>query len=301
MLILPTPFVRSWPDHEGAPAGVVLPAGDALTREWPTDAHFVAYSAERRLSGRAIEHGPVRVGALVLDVDGPDHGRTPEWDAALLEKAGGLPGAPFGYFTRGGARFLWRLAQPFVVADVDDAEAWARFYLLAAVEVAAVTGIVADPACSDWTRLYRLPHATRDGAVQRHGWVCGSPTSIGTWPGVTLSEAEATTALGWLSAQSPAWARRACRLAPPRPRRRVEARGDGGRALRWAAERVAGAGAGDRNAELFRRGRFLAGLVQRGELGAEEAATALVDAGKAAGLTQREAARTVRSALRGAA
>lgn len=302
LLVLESPFVRSWPDYEDAPMGLVTDAADAFTREWPTDAHFTAYEAERRLSSRAIEHGPVRLGWLVLDADGPDHGATPAWRAALTEQSAGLPAGCFGYHTRGGARFVWRLAEPFAVAAEADGAEWSRRYLLAGAAVAALTGIVADPACHDWTRLYRLPHATRDGVVQAHGWVCGRPTAIGTWAAPGLSSAELTDALAWLSAKSEAWKRRASRLAPPaEARRRVPSTGNGSQAVRWAAERVAGAGTGDRNAELFRRGRFLAGLVARGEVGAEEARAALVEAARAAGLAAHEARRTVASALRGAA
>lgn len=164
---------------------------DAFTREWPTDAHFQPLSAPAgapvaRLSADSLPllSAPPRVVALVLDVDGPAHGRTPEWDAEIVEGARKLPGRPFGYWTRGGARFVWRLDTP---APIDG---WSVFYLDALARVKAVSGIAGDQGCTEWQRLYRLPHATRDGEPQRRGWICGHPAEIGTWNAPEVSESD---------------------------------------------------------------------------------------------------------------
>jgi len=306
LLVFADKYARSWPAHERGDAPQSLEIVDAFTREFATDAHLVAYSLpedapRRRLHSDALEllTAPPLMVLLVVDVDPAGHVATNRWREDTRTRAGYLLGDPFGYFTRGGARFVWRI-DPHAITDAD---AWARWYLLALIAIAAMSGIVADPACCDWTRMYRLPHATRDGEPQRHGWVCGSPDTIGTWTAPNMSPADTLATLGWLAAQSTAWTRRAVRLAPPAPRpmRAINATGDGSRALRWAVSQVAAHGKGDRNTELFRRTRWLAGLVQRGELAAADVDRAMVDAGIAAGLRVAEVRRTVRSALKGAA
>ena len=43
-----------------------------------------------------------------------------------------------------------------------DKEAWRERYRRELLYLARRFGIEGDPACADWTRLYRLPHTTRD-------------------------------------------------------------------------------------------------------------------------------------------
>lgn len=297
ILVVADRYVPAWPGRD-VPA-MAVDVWDAMTRAWPTDAHHTAYAPAtdppRRLSLAGIEQvGGVRMVLLLVDVDGPDHGRTREWDADVRERVARLPGAPWAFWTRGGARIVYAIDR--VVTDADD---WARWYLLALVAVAHMTGIIGDPACADPTRLYRLPHATRDGELQRLGWILGAPTAIGPWPDVELEEADLLGTLGVLETTVPAWRRRAERLSPRRvavaPPATVGA--DGERALAWAAERVAGAGKGDRNAELFRRARWIGGLVDRGELARDRATHVLAEAAGRAGLGAAEARRTIASAI----
>jgi hypothetical protein len=60
------------------------------------------------------------------------------------------------YATRHGYRLFWRLGQPL---DVRFFESLTSQF----IEHLRAEGIEADPACTDWTRLFRLPHATPEG------------------------------------------------------------------------------------------------------------------------------------------
>jgi hypothetical protein len=77
--------------------------------------------------------------------------------------------------------------------------------------------------------------------------------------------------------------------------------GRAGRAIDGALRRVAGANEGERNAILFWGACRLAERVRSGDLSASEAEALLVQAGRAAGLSEPEARATVRSAMRRAA
>jgi hypothetical protein len=300
MVILRDRYVPAWPRQE-APA-YALPIAAALSRAYTTDAHFAAYAPAtdpvRRLSLEGFARlGAVRMILFVVDIDPAGHGRSPEWDADVRERIERLPGEPFGYWTRGGARVVYALDRE--VTDPDD---WTRWYLRQLVAIAHLTGIAADPACSDPTRLFRMPHATRDGELQRLGWIRGGPSAIGRWTDVELEEADLLATLGALEVSSVAWRRRAERLSPkrepaPPPPPAFGRRPDASRALRFAAEKVAGAGQGDRNAELFRRCRWLAGLVARGEVSRGEVVAEMTRAARAAGLGPAETRRTIESAL----
>ena len=68
---------------------------------------------------------------------------------------------PYYYETRGGGRIVYVQAEPTVLRSQADAIAWRQEYAIAVAHLARVFGIVADPACSDWQRHYRLPRATR--------------------------------------------------------------------------------------------------------------------------------------------
>lgn len=81
----------------------------------------------------------------------------------------------------------------------------------------------------------------------------------------------------------------------------VSRSGRAGRAIDGALRRVADASEGERNQILFWAACRLAERVRSGELSASEAETLLVQAGRAAGLTELEARATVRSAMRGRA
>lgn len=176
--------LRAWPKHDDGGPATYRPAGIALRARYSTDAHTAAYSVERvprRLDktspGYLLDGAPlvVRMGFLLVDVDGADHKADSAWregEGAKVERAlAELPGG-FSYQTRGGYRLVWRLMAPFPIASDTDAAAWKLTYWRALLLLSRRFGIVGDPACADWTRLYRLPHATRDPG--------GSPEALPT-------------------------------------------------------------------------------------------------------------------------
>ncbi len=174
ILVTATKFRSSWPKQEGKKAPepfLWCRMGEALHDTFSTDAHFVAYyynAIERqhyRLRKESLEHisrPPVML-YLVIDVDSSaahaGSGRaTDEWWQAEVVKVSRLierhPGA-FVYRTRGGYRIVYRLipARPI--------KGWATYYLRVITYLQSQFGILGDDNCKDWTRLFRLPHATR--------------------------------------------------------------------------------------------------------------------------------------------
>lgn len=187
---------------EGHPAAGrlrVASLAEALLAEYRTDAHVVAYAADdsptgdRRLVQASLARGarPRMVLGLV-DVDSPQEHRgedgeaSPAWRAEqaarvdrLLADAPGL----VAYETRKGYRLVGLLPEPVVIASDADAARWRATYLRRLAVLAREYGIVGDAACSDWTRLYRLPHATRAPAQgPEHRPLRGDPHRLGAWP-----------------------------------------------------------------------------------------------------------------------
>lgn len=87
---------------------------------------------------------------------------------------------PGGYWyeTRGGGRIVYRLPAPQEITCYHDAQEWRRDYAVTLAHLEREYGIVGDQACSDWTRLFRLPHATRDTQPEQRGSF-GNPHAIG--------------------------------------------------------------------------------------------------------------------------
>lgn len=167
-------FVRSWPTHADGERADVLLLGDALERTYTSDAHMVAYVSplRRRLSHQAIGQTDILMHVAVYDVDCPAvHGTsTPapdEWRASEGARLHALrrdhPGA-YVYDTRGGYRIVYRLPAPVPIASDSDAREWRRTYLAVIAYLTRRYGIIADPSCADWPRMYRLPRVLRDGA-----------------------------------------------------------------------------------------------------------------------------------------
>lgn len=290
--------VRAWPLHRNAPTGAdpftVMPMAlnVALTRDFVSDAHVQLVTADRRLSSAACEvlDKDVAAVALALDVDTQGHSTADDaWWADFAARAGVLaeqhPGA-FAYRTRGGARLVWTLEVPCVIRSLDDARAWRDRYQRTAAHVYRVAGIVADPACADWTRLYRLPHATRDegGRPERLDTI-GDAHAIQPWrwpavvaPSVDLATARelAEAAPGW-GAVAKRWARELEEAIRPTAARVTASLAGATRrdayaraALDGAAQEIASAGKGARNstanAEAYAIGRLVgAGVVPLAE------------------------------------
>jgi P4 family phage/plasmid primase-like protien len=182
--VLADKHAKGWPEHEIGRPAVYLPTSEAFTRRWSTDAHLAAYSvpAHPRRLARAealtalAAEGGIPMVLAVFDLDAPDHQATEDWFAEQWPRVDAVqlrhPGL-FAYRTRGGYRLVWRLAVPYVLRSVQDAADWRRLYQRWCCYLARAVGLVADPSCADWTRLYRLPHATREGG--------GAPEELPTW------------------------------------------------------------------------------------------------------------------------
>jgi hypothetical protein len=174
-------FARSWPRHDRGDRAYSLDVGRAMRRAYSSDAHFCAYIAElpRRLCGDAIGQVQIAMHAAVFDVDctavhGTDAPVPDSWRVAELEKVQALD-------ARGGYRIVYALPEAAELHDRDDVEAWSRFYRIALAYLERRFEIFGDWACSDWTRLFRLPRATRNaegGPENRAAY--GDPDRIGT-------------------------------------------------------------------------------------------------------------------------
>ncbi len=194
--------VRGWPPHTTEEEEAThLRLSEALQNDFDGDVHYSAYSRPdypARLTNAALPLlapvGGIPMVAMVFDVDCPQAHRATggngkeapdEWFAAealkveslLMWHAGG-----FVYRTRGGYRIVYLLPPGHVMIDDSSRAAWSVFYIRNCVYLHRTFGIVADPACSDWTRLYRAPHATRDEALgPERREVLGDPLKIGIW------------------------------------------------------------------------------------------------------------------------
>lgn len=74
------------------------------------------------------------------------------------------------YETRGGGRILAWLDAPRVLRSPADARAWAAWHALSLAWLSRVYGFEGDTLSREWGRLYRLPHATREGAPSPEAW-----------------------------------------------------------------------------------------------------------------------------------
>lgn len=175
-------------------------------------------------------------------------------------------------------------------------EQWAYWYLDALLALAVRYGLCPDPQCRDWTRLYRLPHVIRDGIAQEHGYLCGSPSSIGEWPGLDTTREERAGALVSLAVTTPGWSSLMPRRDEPEDRvSRSEVPRLAEHAIRWAEKRVTDATPGERNGVLFATARWLS---ERQDVPLDDGRKAIYAAAIAAGLQQREVVATLRSAYR---
>lgn len=188
--VIETKYVRGWPRHEIGGAVEVVDLADALEREYATDAHFAAYAAPngRRLCGEALDRGiAVPMTACVFDLDCAEVHGTPApvpaaWRRDVRERVHALASDhpdPWVYDTRGGARIVYLQREPDILRSRADALRWSQDYAIVCAYFARRYGLEADPACQDWTRLYRLPRATRDpgGSPENRpvSWLPGAP------------------------------------------------------------------------------------------------------------------------------
>lgn len=181
--------VRAWPDEDADPAAYFSLA-QALTQDFESDAHFQAITLptiEFRLRKEALEQTEVPLSLLVFDVDNhavTNGDREPWWQeekGKITRLLATHPGA-FVYRTRGGYRVIYALSSPFVIRNDLDGRRWRVFYHRCALYVYRAFGIAADLACADWTRLFRLPHATRERQIgpERHETI-GDPNTVSSF------------------------------------------------------------------------------------------------------------------------
>ncbi len=187
---------RSYPKHAEGGRAHYMPATEALTRRFPFDAHTAAYSAPsipRRLGTDAALDlpGGIQMVAAIFDVDGEGHIATDQWWEAEKAKFFRLrEDTPlFAYRTRGGYRLVGVLDEPILLTRKADAAKWKRQYLVWMAHLQRKYGIVADPACADWPRLFRLPHATREVSGKPEELeTIGDVKDIGIWAPVITGE-----------------------------------------------------------------------------------------------------------------
>lgn len=188
--VLGDKFARGWPENKVGEPATYAPLSFVLRSRYRTDAHFAAYSVpgiKRRLAAEVEVFARLADGVTMLlfvaDVDGPNHKCTDEWWNEQRPKIERLladhPGA-FVYRTRGGYRLIYVLADPQVLRSVADADLWELRYEAWLDYLATRYEIVGDRGCDDWTRLFRLPHTTRDGKMQELETI-GNPDAIGLW------------------------------------------------------------------------------------------------------------------------
>ena len=220
--IFPHAKVNGWPDDDAAPVGAQAWAcaeiTSALAAEYATDAHTVGYEADdgphgcQRLTGDALARGVhPRLPLHFVDVDSgaahKAHGEaTAEWRAAEAVKVAALQADCPGivcYLTRGGYRLVGLLREPMVIDGDAAASAWKVLVARRLAWLSRRYGIVGDPACSDWQRLYRLPHATRPrgGGRPEARPVVGDWSALAAWPDAIDDELPLDVAeverLGW--------------------------------------------------------------------------------------------------------
>jgi hypothetical protein len=188
--LIPSAQTYSYPkEADKARTVEYFPPDAILTRAWTTDAHTTAYSVPShpyRLSREAVAFdGGVVMVLFIADVDGPEHLASDDWWLGELGQLDALrqafPGA-FIYRTRGGYRVLYWLPRPYALHSAADVRQWKADYLAWIAALRVRYDILGDPACQDWQRLYRVPHATRTpGGRPEAREMLGSPYHIGVW------------------------------------------------------------------------------------------------------------------------
>jgi len=162
-------FVTADPD-KNAPRVEYARLSEALTQHRRTDRFLCQYSNPEhpyRLSRQGVT--PPRMVIVAFDVDDTEAkaARTAardEWRIRERAKIAALVAdtACFAYETKGGYRAVLELPAPFVITRTEHEDEWTARYKSWCNYLERVYQITADRACADWTRIFRLPHATRD-------------------------------------------------------------------------------------------------------------------------------------------
>lgn len=189
---------RAWPKRERPAAISYHPLSWLLEQRHDDDAHIAAYSVPNVLhrlgtdpAAYAQIPGGVPMQVLLLDLDCAKSHRAlggasavaaddAWWQAHLPQLEALLTAHPGGYVyrTRGGLRIVYQLPAPVVITDGASELGWKRLYLSRLAYLARRFELVCDPSISDWPRLIRLPHVTRNGKRQTLD-VIGRARSVG--------------------------------------------------------------------------------------------------------------------------
>jgi len=184
--VLENRYVPGFGRDDAGPA-YKLPLSKALPRTYSTDAHFTqcVSPVAHRLTAEAIGKVEIKMEVIAFDFDAPTHGTdepvSEQWREDLHEKVLLLfeeHGQGFAHDTKNGARALFTMAPTFI-ATAEDAAQWKREYSVLCAYLNRRYGLHADPACDDWSRLFRLPHATREpGGKPEQRATIGDPSNV---------------------------------------------------------------------------------------------------------------------------
>jgi len=280
---------------------------ELATARFSSDAHWAPYDCDegpRRITLHRLGLTSIALACFVVDLDDPEaHASDGVASDTFLNQATSAAKATgaWAYATRRGCRLVWTIPAVTISSPVH-VEQWRRAYVDRLLWLYKTTALLGDAACSDVTRLFRVPYATRDGAMLSNPHLAGSADDPGAWPGETIPSGDRLVLLAGLSRISPTWNKAFREALPPKPddvwkpRERVFPSTEG--AVRHAVDRVRTASPGARNRELFAQSAHLAKLVAKGELSRAEVFSALGQAAHLAGLSRSEIAKTVGSGLK---
>lgn len=138
-----------------------------LWERWDQDAHYTQYTGEHRLLKEEPE-GAGEFSIMTVDVD-PVGVATDDDFWRLVVRGYGMPDQPnVIYQTKRGAHLLWWLDPPLV--DAQDFEQRRSVLVARLMPSLAKTAYRADPACKDWTRLFRCPRVVRSDRLDDGTW-----------------------------------------------------------------------------------------------------------------------------------
>ena len=158
--------------HGMPPKYSVVPLITGLTTIYDFDAHLPLYHVPDCAEMPRLNKGSyaylrdagqkVVATFVMVDVDNPNHAVW-ESDEAIAEAYAKVKATPLGknagfYASRKGYRLFWSLKEPLDVIFLES-------LLSQLIERLAEDAIHADPACCDWTRLFRAPFATPEGST----------------------------------------------------------------------------------------------------------------------------------------
>lgn len=160
-------------DPARLPDGVRMVAWIVDVDDPAAHAHNAPIKRARSHLARATAAGAPAPDELVVLASAPTVAASSAWREDFAARVARLRAdhpALGAYETRGGGRILAWLEAPTVLRSAEDARAWAAWHALSLAWLARVYGIESDPLTREWGRVFRLPHATRDGGASPEAW-----------------------------------------------------------------------------------------------------------------------------------